>query len=846
LIAMLSLTFASIRANARKFVLTAVAVVLGVAFMTATFVLTDTIQKSYDDVATNVYAHTDAVVRSARHTDGDQTVRGTVDTATLDAVRAAPGVRAAEPQLVGTASIVGHDGRLLDANRNRAVPVAVGWQGTPELNPMRLVTGHAPRAPDDVVIDVASQRKGRFHVGETVRVVSPAGSHAYRLAGVATYGGSDSAAGAQVVAFTPATAAHVIGTPGRYSAIQVVGAPGVSRRALVANVRAAVHRSDVEVITGSAAAADARDARSASSKVIGVFLMIFAVVALVVGSFVIANTFSITVAQRTRDTALLRAIGATRRQVTRAIRTEALVVGVVASAVGVVAGIGTAQGLRALLGAFGLELPPGGTVVAPRSIVIAMAVGIVVTWLAAWLPARKAAKVAPVEALRSSTRDASRVSKRRTVLGVVVGAVGGLAIAGGLSGGDPGVVGFGALGVFGGVGMAGPAIARRFARVAGWPLAVAHGTAGVLARDNAARNPRRTSATASALMVGVALVAFMSVCAASAKASLSRSLDKAMTSEFIVTTQYGMGGISTAATARIDALPETGSVTALRQPTTRVDGVMKQIAAFDASTVEHNVHLGVRSGRIAALGTHGIAVQTDEAKKRHLSLGSTVSVFFPETGNQRMTVVATYATKQPVGDYSISLQAYDANVANPVDEQLLVSPAPGVSDATARHAIERVLRDYPTGELMTKAEFDRSVSGQIDQTLNLVYVLLATALVIALFGIANTLALSVFERTREVGLLRALGMDRAQVRATVRWESVLIALLGTMLGTAIGLGFGWALVRAMTDQGVDRLVIPVARLVVVVGVAAVAAVVAAELPGRRAANLDVLRATASQ
>ncbi|HEX4778099.1 MAG TPA: FtsX-like permease family protein, partial [Acidimicrobiia bacterium] len=202
--------------------------------------------------------------------------------------------------------------------------------------------------------------------------------------------------------------------------------------------------------------------------------------------------------------------------------------------------------------------------------------------------------------------------------------------------------------------------------------------------------------------------------------------------------------------------------------------------------------------------------------------------------------------KQPVGDYSISLQAYDANVANPVDEQLLVSPAPGVSASTARHAIERVLKDYPTGELMTKAEFDRSVSGQIDQTLNLVYVLLATALVIALFGIANTLALSVFERTREVGLLRALGMDRAQVRATVRWESVLIALLGTMLGTAIGLGFGWALVRAMTDQGVDRLVIPVARLAVIASVAAVAAVVAAELPGRRAAKLDVLRAIASQ
>ena len=842
---MFSLTLKSIRANKARFLLTSIAVLLGVAFMAGTFVLTDTIRKSYSEISTNVYRRTDAVVRSARATDSSNegpATRGTISASTLETVRATKGVASAEPQQLGIAVVVGHDGALLDANQNRAVPLALGWQDSPALNPMELVSGHAPRAPDEIVIDRASATKGHFVVGEPVHVISQVGSREYRIAGVATYGGADSAAGAQVVAFTPATAAEVIGTPGRYSAIQVVAAPGVSQEQLAANLRAAVHEPDTEVITGAQAAAEARKDAGASFQFISIFLMVFAVVALVVGSFVIYNTFSITVAQRTKETALLRAIGARRRQIMRSVRLEAVLVGVFASAAGVVLGVGLAQGLRSVLSAFGMELPSADMVIEPRTVVISMVTGVVVTLVAAWLPARRAAKVAPIEALRDSARDRTANSKRRVVLGVLTTVAGAAFLAQGLSGAGAAAVGLGALGIFLGISVLGPVIARRFSRIVGWPLPRVRGMAGTLARENAMRNPRRTAATSSALMIGVGLVAFITVFAASAKASVSTSVDRAMRTDWIVTTQFGMGGLSPSVTERIDALPETGAVMALRYFDAKVDGSTTRASAVDPTRVEQSMALDLRAGRVAGLGQHDIAVQAETAKSKKLHIGDTVSVVFPETGNQSFTVAAIYGIKEPLGDYAISTAAFDANMATHVDNDVVVSAAPGVPKEQARAAVEGVLRDYPTAKLMTKSEFKGSIANQIDKILNLVYVLLAMALVIALFGIANTLALSVFERTREIGLLRAIGMSRGQVRSTVRWESVLIALLGTTLGTVIGFGLGWALVRAMASQGFNTFTVPVQQLGLIVIVAAVAAVAAAALPARRAARLDVLQA----
>lgn len=842
---MSTLALKSIRAHKVRFLLTSVAVVLGVAFMAGTLVLTQTIRQSYDDVTRSVYDHTDAVVRSTRSIQGANDVapvRATVSADVLERVRRAPGVAAAEGRVSGVAMVLGRDGALLDDSPNRSVPLALGWVRTAALNPMEVVAGRAPRAADEVVVDRATRRAGDFALGDTVQVVGPSGSAPYRLVGAVTYGGADDAAGAPVVAFTQETAGTVLGAAGRYSAIQVVAAPGVSPQQLVANLRTVVGDGSVGVITGQAAAAEARDEAGASLAFMNVFLMTFAIVALVVGAFVIHNTFVITVAQRNRETALLRALGARRRQVVRAVLLEALATGLFASALGVAVGIAVAQGLRAVLEAFGLGLPATGLVVRPGAIVVAMAVGVLTTIVAAYLPARKAAKVAPIEALRDGGAATSRSGRRRVVLGVVAIGVGVLGLVQGLAAGDPGAIGLGALAVFVGAAMVGPAVVRPFVHALGWPIARARGVTGDLARENASRNPRRTSATASALMIGVALVALITVFASSTRDSVATQIDTAMKGDFIVRTQFGMGGMSPAVATAIDALPETEWVTPLRYGSARSGGATHDLSAFDPATVEHTVYTNLRRGSMTQLGPRGVAVHEREAEARGLDLGDRVTLTFPETGRRTFRVEAVYGTEVPLGDYALSLESFAANVATTVDDDVVVTNAPGVSMAQARRAIDGVLTDYPTAELMTRDQFKGSVAGEIDQMLNLVYVLLAMALVIAFFGIANTLALSVFERTRELGLLRAVGASRAQIRAAIRWEAVLVALLGTSLGTVIGIGFSWALVQALHDQGIREWTVPFGELSVIALLAALAAVVAAALPARRAARLDVLTA----
>ena len=843
---MLTLTISSLRANKSRFVLTATAVFLGVAFMAGTFVLTDTIKHAYDSLSANVYRGTDAVVRSGRTTTSSDlsamTTRGSVGASTLAAVRSTPGVRLAEAQQLGVAVVVGRDGRLLDSNKNRAAPLALGWQEAARLNPMHLVKGHAPVAADDVVIDVTSAEKGRFGVGDRVHVVSAAGSAEYTIAGIATYGGSSSAAGAQVIAFTPATAGQVFGTPDRFSGIQVVAAPGVSQSELVSNLRATVHDPDIDIISGATAAAQDDAASGSSLGFISMFLLTFAVVALVVGSFVIYNTFSITLAQRARETAMLRAIGARRRQVLRAIRLEALVTGLVASAVGAVAGVGLAQGLRSVLTAFGVELPTGPTTVLPRAFVVSVLTGVVVTYVAAWLPARRAARVAPIAALRDAAIDSSSHSRKRMLTGAVVTVLGALFLGQGLSGAGVGPVALGVLFVFVGVAILGPVIAGRFSRVVGAPLPRLRGVAGELARDNAVRNPRRTAATSSALMVGIGLVVFITVFAASAKASISTSVDKAMRTDFIVATQFGMGGLSPSVARRIDALPETGVVTSLRTFDVKANGVTTSASAVDPARAAQGVTLDLRQGSFDRLGLDGVAVRAGVAEQDHVHLGDRVELFFAETGERAFTVVAIYGTDEPLGDYVVSIPAFDANFTAHADTYVVVSGAAGFSKAQTRRAVERVLKDFPTAQLMTRSEFTGSMLHEISKTLNLIYVLLAMALVIALFGIANTLALSVFERVREIGMLRAIGMSRSQVRSAVRWESVLIALLGTSLGTVVGLAFGYALAHALRDNGFNSFAVPVPLLAVIVTLSAVASVVAASRPASRAAKVDVLAA----
>jgi len=842
---MFKLTLSNLRAHKARFAFTAMAVALGVAFMAGTLVLTATIASAYSAVSGNALEGTDALVRSSRTvTDADGfEVRATIDQSVLASVRNVAGVAAALPQVEGVAQVVGADGRLLDNSENRAFPLAMAWLDDPGLSPMELVDGHAPAAPADIVIDRATAEAGSFTVGDPVQVVTAAGSDTYTLAGVATYGGADNNGGAPVVAFTPDTASQVIGEPGRYDAIAVRAGPGFSSAAVTEGIREALNGvPGVEALTHDEAVVAAEAESEAGIAFLNTFLMAFAVVALLVGSFVIANTFSITVAQRTKETALLRAIGASRRQVSRAMWIEALLTGITASAMGVVAGIAAAVGLRALLSGFGLDLPQGGIVVTTSTVVVCLAVGTIVTVLAAIVPARKAAKVAPIAAMRDVALDRSGRSVKRAVIGTVVTLAGIALIAVGLGGGGASAVGLGAVLVFVGVGVLGPVIARPVSRLLGAPLPRLRGMTGTMARENATRNPKRTAATASALMIGVGLVVFITVFGASARASIAASVDDAARCDWIINTTFGQGGLSPVVGEAIAALPEVGALSPLRYSPAEVDGTPTTLSAFDPAQIDQVVDLAVTEGTVAALGPDEVAINTTVAEADGLGVGDPVTIGFPEAGDQPFTVAAVYDTLDPMGPYAMSIDAFDAQGVEPVDSFLFVTNADGVSMDQARAAIGDQLADYPTAELLTADEFTQSIADEINQLLNLVYALLALAVLIALFGIANTLALSVHERTRELGLLRAVGMARSQVRASVRWESVIIALLGTAIGLAIGLGFGWALVRALGDQGFNQLAIPVGELAVIVALAAVAGVAAAILPARKAARVEVLAA----
>jgi len=846
LIEMLRLTLQSIRAGKARFALTAAAVVLGVAFMAGTLVLTDTIDKAYDGIAATQLASTDAVVQAHGAVDAgvEGIERGTLPASVLDVVRGTPGVAAADAIVDGSARLVGRNGKLVDDSREQATPIGMGWPTSEDLNPLRLVAGHAPRAAREIVIDRASARDGGFAPGETARVLTGSGSARYRIVGIATFGADDDAGGAGVVAFTPATAARVLGEPGRLDSVRAVASPGVSQSELAGRIRAALAASPpgsrVEVLTGQAALAAAEDAAHGEVTFVSTFLVVFAGVALLVGGFVIFNAFSITVAQRTRETALLRAIGSSRRQVKRMVVAEAAVLGVVASAVGVVLGVGLARGLAALFESAGVELPGGSIVVSDRAVVVSMVVGTVVTVLAAWLPARRAARVAPVAALREPDADDPGVARRRAVIGTVLTGLGIALVVMGSGGGAAGPVAGGALAVFAGVVVLGPVVAPRFVRVVGAPLASLRGMTGVLARDNAARNPKRTAATASALMIGVALVVLMSVFASSVRSSIDANIDDALYSDWVITPIQTQDGLSPTVARAVDSLPETASVTAFRFAPATLDGATVQLTGIDPATIERHVDVDVRAGSVGALGVHEIGVRHQTATARGWHVGDEITLRFAETGAQRFRVALIYGLRDPLGDYVISQRAFDANVTHVNDQGMFVLDAPGVSEPTARAAIQRVLAATPTARLHTPAEFKADVAARIDQLLNLIYVLLVLGIVVALLGVANTLALSVVERRRELGLLRAVGMHRRQVRASVRWEAVLVALLGTLVGTALGLGFGWALVESLSGEGIERMAVPGTRLALIVALSAVAAVLAAALPARRAARADIL------
>jgi putative ABC transport system permease protein len=846
----LKATVKGLLARKLRLVTTSLAVLLGVAFIAGTLVLTDTIGRTFDDLFANVNAGVDAHVRAeseVRDAFGEPQ-RGRVDAALVERVAAVEGAAAAEGFVQGYAQLVDQEGAPVGNPGEGAPTYGLSWPEVDALNPLTIAEGRAPAATGEVVIDRASARSTGYGPGDRARVLTRTGAHDVTVVGVARFGQVDSPGGASLVVFPSEDAQAWVAEPGRFDAIQVVAADGVSEEALRDGV-AEVVPAGTEVLTGAEITEEEQSAIREALGFFNAFLLTFALIALFVGSFIIYNTFSILVAQRTREMALLRAIGASRRQVLGSVLVEAAVVGLLASGLGLLAGIGVALGLKALLAAFGIDIPAGGLVVGGRTVVVALVAGLGVTVASAFFPARRAAKVPPLAAMRDVAVDHSSQSGRRVTIGVVVTALGAGLLALGLLGdvGNPAaVVGLGAATVFLGVAVLGPVIARPLSRVIGAPLPRLRGVAGTLARENAMRNPKRTAATAAALMIGVGLVGFITIIASSARASVDDVLDRTFAGDLVVDSgTFGVGGIPSEMAQRIAEVPDVEAVSPLRITGARVEGEDRMVVGVDASAMARIWDLGVEAGTFDDLGAGGVAVSVTEAEERGWSVGDVVTMQFVETGQQELRIDVLYDS--PVaGSYVLDLAAYEAQVADRLDSQVYVDLAADADLEAVRERVEAVTADYPAATLLDQTEFRDQQAAGIDQMLNLIYVMLALAVLIALMGIANTLALSIFERTRELGLLRAVGMTRSQLRSVVRWEAVIIALLGTALGLVIGLFFGWALFTALRDQGFERFSAAPGQLAVVVVLAALAGVVAAILPARRAARLDILRAIATE
>jgi putative ABC transport system permease protein len=850
------ITLKGVVAHRLRYALTALAVLLGVAFIAGTLVLTDSINNTFNGLFDQIYQGTAAVVRAKQPFSPGANFtaqRDRIDASIASTVEKVPGVRAVSLGIGGYAQLIGSNGKPIGKSSNGPPTLGEAWTDVAALNPLHLLPGgHAPRNDHQVVIDKHSAQVGHLAVGDRVVVLTQLPPATYTITGIATWGSADSPLGASITAFDPTTAARVLGEPGKADQINVEADPGVSQAVLVSRIRSAI-RSDpkLEVVTGQAVTVEGQDAVHQALSFFNTFLLVFAFIALFVGSFIIFNTFSITVAQRLRELGLLRAVGASRRQVTASVLGESLVVGLAASGAGLLVGIGLAIGLKAVLAAAGIALPATGLVISGRTLVVAIVVGTLITALAAIGPARRAGRIPPVAAIHQVTAVGRAPSRRRVVRGVVITAIGLVVLAFTLvsrSSNEVLKVGIGAATTFVGILVLGPFVARSIARFLGAPFARRSMTS-KLAQQNAMRNPSRTAATAAALMVGVTLVSVITILASSTKASVTAIIDSAVRADFVVNNGAIAGsasGLSPALEQTLQSLPEVGATTGIRSGVAQIYGKTTQVVATDLKKVDRLFDIGVIRGNLTTVSPSGVAVSSQLATNKHLTIGSPISVVFSTTGRKTYTVQAIYSARDLAGDYVFPLSTAEQSFSQNLDLDIFVKLAPGVSAGAGRKAIEGVLASYPNANLLDQAQYKAQQEQQINQLLNLVYALLGLAVIIALIGIANTLALSTYERTRELGLLRAVGMTRPQLRSTIRTESLIISFFGALEGLVLGVLFGWALVAALGPSGVNKIDVPVVQLLVLGAIAGLAGIAAAVAPGRRAARLDVLRAITTE
>ncbi|TMJ93640.1 MAG: ABC transporter permease [Actinobacteria bacterium] len=834
-------------------ILTALAIVLGVAMIAGTFVLTDTINKAFNTIFTQSYKNTSAVISSKSAIDSSNSGAATASgfpSEVLQNVRALPDVQAAVGSIEDQAKLIGRDGKAISTGGAPNLALSVD-PSDPGFNPLTLTAGSWPHGPDQVAIDKGTADKKHFGVGDTVGVAARGPVQSFKIVGVAKFGNVASIGGATIAIFDVPTAQKLFDKQGKLDIIRIAAKPNVPEQKLVSEIRPSLPPTAQIRTASQQAKADSKD----TSNFLGIIqkiLLAFGGIALFVGAFVIFNTLSITVAQRTREFATLRTIGASRRQLMRAVLLEGFVIGVIASVIGLAFGYALAAGMNALFVAFGIDLPKSGTVFAARTIIVSLIVGTLMTLLATIVPALRATRVPPIAAVREgATLPPSRLARHSTwIAGVVTALAVGLLCYGvfihgiatktrlfSLAGG--------CLLLFVGIALLSSRIARPLAAVLGWPATRIGGAAGRLARENAMRNPSRTAATAAALMIGLALVTFVAVLGQGLRTSFEQSVNDQFHADYAVTSQNGFDPIAPAAADSIKGKPGVLVDSSVRIGDGRAFGDHIGVTAVD-SQVGSVIKIVWKQGSPSTpgqLGQDGAFVSDKYAKDHHLSLGSPVALETPSGKVLNLRLKGIFDEPNggsPFGDVTISTQAFDASFPQPANLYTFLKVKGGVTDAnTAR--LKAALAGFPDAKAQTEADFKKNQEAFINVLLNLLYVLLALSIVVSLFGIVNTLVLSVFERTREIGMLRAVGMTRRQVRRMIRHESIVTALIGAALGIAVGFFLAALVTVALRGQGIV-FAVPVASIAVFVLAAIVAGGLAAIFPARRASRLNVLEA----
>jgi putative ABC transport system permease protein len=834
--------------------LTAVAIVLGVAMVSGTYILTDTIEGAFNTVFADVYKHTDAVV-TGRSAIGNSNDRGggnqppSFPESLLARVRALPGVATASGSVSDLAGLVGRDGKVIA--RGGAPGLAFSYSPAGQrFNPLTLTSGNWPATSDEVAIDAATASKENYKIGDHIDVVGRGPAERFRIAGTVEIAGISSLGGSTMAMFTLPEAQRLFNKRGLLDQISVAATLGTSPRQLVREIRPLLPPS-AQVRTGAAQAKKQSSDTSGFLNIFKDFLLAFGGIALFVGSFVIANTLGITIAQRTRELATLRSLGATRRQVRRSVLVEALVIGVIASVIGLFAGLGLAKALNALLTSLGIDLPHSGTVFKARTVIVSLLVGILVTVLAALRPAIRATRVPPIAAVREGALlPPSRWAKygpfaaAATVIGAVALMLIGLFASGVSTGLRLLSIGVGAAGLFIGVAMLSAKLVPPLARVLGWPASKIGGAAGALARRNSIRDPSRTASTASALMIGLALVTMVGVLAAGLRSRFENDVNQLFIADYAITSTNNFTPIGVASANAVQHVPGVEVVSGVRAGQGKtswgdqiaVSGVDPNITKVIALPWKHG-----NAGTPGQLGSDGAILSQGYASANKAHLGTRFTLEVPSGTRIPLVVRGIYAPPKggaPLGDVTISQTLFDQAYQNPQNVFTFVNMTAGATAANTQR-LQAALKSYPDAKLQTKDQFKHNQEQGLTTLLNLLYVLLSLSIVISLFGIVNTLVLTVFERTRELGMLRAVGMTRRQVRRMIRHESVITALLGATLGIPIGIVLA---VMVGVAIGYSAVTIPVGTLIVFVIAAIIAGLIAAIFPARRAGRLNVLEA----